>query len=85
MFLFAPIPWYSWVAWFVVLGALIGLNEVTRRWKWAGLAFFVAVPVILTLFVWPITAGEFRDASSYQTTRLKYFSSSSTVATVLPL
>lgn len=57
MFLFAPIPWYSWVAWFVVLGALIGLNEVTRRWKWAGLAFFVALPVILTLFVWPITAG----------------------------
>ena len=57
MFLFAPIPWYSWVAWFVVLGALIGLNEVTRRWKWAGLAFFVALPVILTLFVWPTTAG----------------------------
>jgi undecaprenyl pyrophosphate phosphatase UppP len=57
MFLFAPIPWYSWVAWFVVLGALIGLNEVTRRWKWAGLAFFVALPVILTIFVWPITAG----------------------------
>lgn len=57
MFLFAPIPWYSWVAWFVVLGALIGLNEVTRRWKWVGLAFFVALPVILTLFVWPQTAG----------------------------
>jgi hypothetical protein len=57
MFLFAPIPWYSWVAWFVVLGALIGLNEITRRWKWAGLAFFVALPVALTLFVWPITAG----------------------------
>lgn len=57
MFLFAPIPWYSWVAWLVVLGALIGLNEVTRRWKWAGLAFFVALPVILTIFVWPITAG----------------------------
>lgn len=57
MFLFAPIPWYSWVAWFVVLGALIGLNEVTRRWKWAGLGFFVLLPLLLTLFVWPITAG----------------------------
>lgn len=57
MFLFAPIPWYSWVAWFVVLAGLIALNEVTRRWKWAGLGFFVLLPVLLTLFVWPITAG----------------------------
>lgn len=57
MFLFAPIPWYSWVAWFVVLAALIALNEVTRRWKWAGLGFFVLLPILLTLFVWPITAG----------------------------
>ncbi len=57
MFLFAPIPWYSWVAWFGVLAALIVLNEVTRRWKWAGLGFFVLLPVLLTLFVWPITAG----------------------------
>lgn len=57
MFLFDSIPWYSWAMWFVVLGALIALNEVTRRWKWAGLAFFVALPVVLTIFVWPHTAG----------------------------
>lgn len=57
MFLFESIPWYSWVMWCVVLGALIALNEVTRRWKWAGLAFFVALPVALTIFVWPHTAG----------------------------
>lgn len=30
---------------------------MTRRWKWAGLAFFVALPVALTIFVWPHTAG----------------------------
>lgn len=57
MFLFEQIPWYSWVAWFVVLGLLIGLNEATRRWKWVGLAVFVALPLILTVFVWPTTAG----------------------------
>ena len=57
MFLFESIPWYSWLMWFVVLGALIALNEVTRRWKWAGLAFFVALPLVLTIFVWPHTAG----------------------------
>ena len=57
MFLFESIPWYAWVMWCVVLVALIALNEVTRRWKWAGLAFFVALPLVLTLFVWPTTAG----------------------------
>ncbi|WP_262852865.1 DUF5692 family protein [Mumia quercus] len=57
MFLFESIPWYSWAMWVVVLVALIALNEVTRRWRWAGLAFFVALPLVLTVFVWPHTAG----------------------------
>ncbi|WP_282947288.1 DUF5692 family protein [Cellulomonas endometrii] len=57
MFLFESIPWYSWALWGVVLVALIALNEVTRRWKWAGLGLFVALPLLLTLFVWPTTAG----------------------------
>lgn len=56
MFLFESIPWYAWIAWFFVLGALIGLNEVTRRWKIGGLFFFVALPIVLTVFVWPHTA-----------------------------
>ncbi len=56
MFLFASIPWYSALMWVVVLAALVGLNEVTRRWRAAGLAFFVALPVVLTIFVWPHTA-----------------------------
>lgn len=56
MFLFESIPWSSALMWFVVLGALIGLNEVTRRWKAAGLVFFVALPVVLTIVVWPHTA-----------------------------
>ncbi|AMS04528.1 hypothetical protein DUY81_09230 [Acidipropionibacterium acidipropionici] len=57
MFLFDSIPWYSWLAWFGVLAGLIAVNEITRRWKWAGVAFYIALPVILTLFVWPTTAG----------------------------
>nr|WP_281728232.1 DUF5692 family protein [Cellulomonas denverensis] len=55
--MFESIPWYSGVMWCVVLAALIGLNEVTRRWRAAGLAFFVALPIVLTIFVWPQTAG----------------------------
>ncbi|WP_272433019.1 DUF5692 family protein [Actinomyces sp. B33] len=57
MFLFESIPWYSWLAWLGVLLALIIGNEITRRWKWAGLAIFVALPILLTIFVWPTTAG----------------------------
>lgn len=57
MFLFAPIPWYSWVAWVVVLAALIALNEISRRYRAAGWFFFIVLPLLLTIFVWPTTAG----------------------------
>ena len=36
MFLFKSIPWQPWVAWLVVLAALIGFNELTRRCRAAG-------------------------------------------------
>lgn len=58
MFLFEAMPWYSILMWFVVLGGLILLNEVARRSKWAALVLFVALPIVLTIFVWPNTAGE---------------------------
>ncbi|WP_062132472.1 DUF5692 family protein [Demequina aestuarii] len=57
MFLFGDISWQAGLMWFVVLGALIGLNEISRRGKWAGLFLFVAVPLALTVVVWPHTAG----------------------------
>ncbi len=65
MFLFESIPWYAWVAWFVVLGALIGLNEITRRWRGAAWAMFIALPIILTIFVWPTTAGAGSSTGSW--------------------
>ncbi|WP_062307920.1 DUF5692 family protein [Demequina subtropica] len=58
MFLFESITLAQGVMWFVVLGALIGLNELSRHGPWAGMFFFIAVPVVLTIFVWPHTAGE---------------------------
>lgn len=57
MFLFEAITWQQAGMWFVVLGALLGLNELSRRSKVAGLALFVAVPIVLTVAVWPRTAG----------------------------
>jgi len=43
MFLFESLPWYSWVMWRVVLGAVIALNEVTRRWKLIGCLSFMLI------------------------------------------
>ncbi|MCE1180488.1 MAG: DUF5692 family protein [Micrococcales bacterium] len=57
MFLFEAAPWYAYAMWFVVLGALIGANEIARRSRWAALALFLALPIALTIFVWPDTAG----------------------------
>ncbi len=57
MFLFESIPWYSAVMWVAVVAALMLLNEAARANRWVSLALFVAVPLILTVFVWPTTAG----------------------------
>lgn len=57
MFLFGDISWQAAVMWFVVLAALIVLNEISRRGKVAGLVMFIGVPAVLTVFVWPHTAG----------------------------
>ena len=57
MFLFEAIPWYSWAAWLLILAGLMLFNEVTRYDLKMGLLFFVALPVVLTIFVWPRTSG----------------------------
>ena len=65
MFLFGDISWQAGLMWFVVLAALIGLNEISRRGKWAGIVLFIALPLALTLFVWPHTAGEGSSTGSW--------------------
>lgn len=57
MFLFDSIPWYSALMWVAVVAGLMLLNEIARASKKASLALFVALPIILTIFVWPTTAG----------------------------
>ena len=56
MFLFESIPWHSALMWVLVVAVLIGLSELTRVSKKAGIALFIVLPVILTIFVWPHTA-----------------------------
>ena len=57
MFLFQSISGVDWLVWIAVIAALMLLNEAARANKWVALALFVGVPVILTIFVWPTTAG----------------------------
>ncbi|RYV51751.1 DUF5692 family protein [Pengzhenrongella frigida] len=58
MFLFESIPWSSVLMWIAVVAALMLANEAARANKWVGLSLFLVLPVVLTIFVWPTTAGE---------------------------
>ncbi|WP_137597623.1 DUF5692 family protein [Paucilactobacillus kaifaensis] len=57
MFLFQDISAIDWLVWLLVIGALIGLNELARANKWIALILFILLPISLTLFLWPTTAG----------------------------
>ncbi len=57
MFLFESLHWYSILMWIAVVGGLMLLNHLTRWNKWIAVFFFIAVPIALTIFVWPRTAG----------------------------
>lgn len=57
MFLFESIPWFSMLMWIAVVAALMLANEAARASKWVGLALFLVLPIALTIFVWPTTAG----------------------------
>lgn len=57
MFFFEAVPWYSWLMLGGVIIALIVLNQITRSNKWAAIGCFIALPLVLTIFVWPKTAG----------------------------
>lgn len=48
---------YAVLGWFALLAVSIGLNELSRRSKWFSLVMFLGLPVVLTVTVWPHTAG----------------------------
>jgi hypothetical protein len=43
--------------WFAVFGGLVLINELGRANKWTGIALFIVLPAILTVALWPRTAG----------------------------
>jgi len=57
MFLFESVPWYSALMWVGVVAGLMLVNELTRSSKKLSYLVYIALPVLLTFFVWPTTAG----------------------------
>ncbi len=57
MFLFGEISLTSALMWVAVTAGLVLANEISRRNKIAAMLCFVALPLVLTIFVWPHTAG----------------------------
>ena len=48
---------YQWIGWALVFLALIGFNEIARRTKAGGIACFLVLPGILTVYFIAIYAG----------------------------
>jgi hypothetical protein len=46
-----------WAIWLFVLFALMAFNELGRTSKWAGIALFLVLPIVMTIFIWPTTAA----------------------------
>ncbi|MCB2196909.1 MAG: hypothetical protein KQH79_13695 [Bacteroidetes bacterium] len=57
MFLFESLPLHTILMGFAVLASLMLTNELARANKWIGLGMFLVLPIYLTFFVWPNTAG----------------------------
>ena len=56
MFFYEPLSATAWVSVLLYLVFLICMNELSRLNKWIGGAMFIALPIILTIFVWTHTA-----------------------------
>ncbi|KRN56460.1 hypothetical protein IV74_GL001574 [Carnobacterium divergens DSM 20623] len=57
MFLFQDVTLVDFLMWIAVVAGLMILNEFARSNKYVALILFIALPIILTVFVWPTTAG----------------------------
>ena len=65
MFFYEPLSGTAIVSVLLYLVFLIGMNELSRLNKWVGGAIFIALPAVLTIFVWPHTAVEGTGAGTW--------------------
>ncbi len=76
--MFESIPMSTWLMAGFVLFMLVFINEITRRNKYVSLAFYLVLPIVLTIFVWPNTSGS-GSTSGYWFAWVKTYSSLSGV------
>ncbi|NLI89629.1 MAG: hypothetical protein GX366_04395 [Epulopiscium sp.] len=57
MFFFTNYTFQSVIAFVLLLIGLLIINEITRRSKGAAVGIYIVLPIILTIFLWPKTAG----------------------------
>jgi hypothetical protein len=65
MFLFESLTWNSAIMWFAVVAGLMLINELTRGSKWFSYLIYIGVPIALTIFLWPNTAGHDSSTGSW--------------------
>ena len=65
MFFYEPLSGTAIVSVLLYLVFLIGMNELSRLNKWVGGAIFIALPTVLTIFVWSHTAVEGTGAGTW--------------------
>ena len=46
-----------WAIWLFVVFALMAFNEFSRTSVWGGVALFIVAPIVMSIFVWPVTAA----------------------------
>lgn len=57
MFLFESFSWQTGLMWIAVVAGLMLFNHLARWNKWISCLLFIVLPIALTSFVWPKTAG----------------------------
>ena len=65
MFFYEPLSATAIMSVLLYLVFLIGMNELSRLNKWVGAVIFIALPLVLTIFVWPHTAVEGTGAGTW--------------------
>ncbi|MDC7239745.1 MAG: DUF5692 family protein [Spirochaetales bacterium] len=58
MFFYTGYSFTSLMVALLVFAALVLVNEVSRRSKWAGITIYVVLPIVMSIFVWPTTAAQ---------------------------
>lgn len=57
MFFFENYNFQTVLVLIVMLALLIILNEITRKNKWMAVGMYIVLPIILSIFLWPKSAG----------------------------